>query len=114
MQELRFKIRGGDTSNIEIVPTEDGVEVVVHYGSKQSNCSGEKQVYKKKSTFKNANDILDEMKAAAREEYKKDDCNKNELKKFVCFWEKKIQDNGWKGDSFNFEVLYERWLSKIK
>ena len=52
------------------------------------------------------------MKAAAREEYKKEDCDKKELQKFVEFWEKKIMKDGWKGGSFNFQTLYNRWLDK--
>ena len=100
MQELRFKIRGTESANVEIIPTSDGVEIVVKYGS-----------YEKKPSISkgSADDVIEKMKAAANSEYKKPGADREEIVKFVKFYEKKIQEEGWKG-KFDFSVLYERWL----
>lgn len=123
MEEIKFKIRNTEAANIEIVPCSDGVEIVVHYGQNKPSytlhAEEPETTYKSKSKwakkgFKSNEEIIEEMKEAAREEYKKEDCDKEELKKFVKFWEDKINENGWKGKTFNFETLYERWLSNKK
>lgn len=108
MQDLRLKISGAQLANIEIVPCSDGsVDIIVHKQEQAEN-----KPYKKQFNSKEPEDVVEEMKAAAREEYKKEDCDKKELQKFVEFWEKKITEDGWKGGSFNFQTLYNRWLDK--
>ena len=123
MEEIKFKIKHTEAANVEICPVEDGVEIIVKYGSKKPSYSlhtdtDEPQVtYKSKSKWgtkksqKSPEEIIDEMKAAARIEYKKPGADKDELTKFVQFWEKKINEDGWKGNKFDFDTLYDRWLS---
>lgn len=105
MQELRFKIKNTEQATVDIIPTSDGVEILVKYGSYE----------KKPSKFNNGNkspeEIIEGMKTAARKEYQKPGADKEELKKFVEFYERKINEDGWNG-AFDFDKLYERWLSK--
>lgn len=114
MQELKFKITNTEAANIEIVPVSDGVEIIVHYGSEKNYGSNEnkpKGKFRFNSASKSPEDIIEEMKEAAREEYNKAGTDKEELKKFVKFYEKKIQEDGWNG-AFDFDKLYERWIGK--
>lgn len=112
MQEIKFKIKDTEFANVEIVPVGDGVEIIVHYGS-NSEKSGSFEKQPKQGKFnpkaKSPQEVIEDMKADAREEYKKPGADKKEIKKFVDFWERKIEENGWKGE-FKFDVLYERWL----
>lgn len=114
MQELRLKISGAQTANIEIIPTESGVEIVVHKQDRVPTYSQSSKKGKYNNLKKDSGEIIEEMKAAAREEYLKPNSDKEEIKKFVKFWEKKITENGWNGSSFNFSTLYEKWLSNKK
>lgn len=120
MEEFRIKIGGAQKAQIEVVPTSDGgVEIVVHYGEGSAKTYGSYQnkpkgKYKSESLQKSSEDIIEEMKASAREEYLKPNSDKEEIKKFVKFWEKKITENGWNGSSFKFSTLYEKWLSNKK
>ena len=111
MQELRIKIAESETANVDIIPVNGGVEVVVKYGSPAAGNTAKKPFkFHEKESEADPEDIIRQMKAAARLEYKKEDSDKKELERFVTFWEKKISKDGWKGNKFNFDVLYERWL----
>lgn len=119
MQDIRFKITNTESAQIEVVPVSDGVEIVVHYGSesRQNYGSFEKKPSNSKKPFtlhtKQASpeEIIEGMKEVARKLYNQPDTDKDELTKFVKFYEKKIQEDGWNG-AFDFDKLYERWISK--
>lgn len=114
MQEIRFKIKGTESANVEIVPTSDGVEIVVKYGESQNNYgSSNNKPFKFHNGKKTPEEIIEGMKTVARKEYQKPGADKEELKKFVEFYERKINEDGWNG-AFDFDKLYERWLSKKK
>ena len=120
MEALRIKISNTQSANIEIQPCSDGsVDIVVNYGSesRQNYGSSENKPsnYKKPFTHhtKQASpeEIIEGMKEVARKLYNQPDTDKDELTKFVKFYEKIIQEDGWNG-AFNFDKLYERWISK--
>ena len=113
MQELKFKIKGTETAQVEIVPVSDGVEIIVHYGSEAPVPSQERKPFKPRNYAqdKTPEEIIEGIKIAARNEYKKEGADKEELTKFVKFYERKIQEDGWKGN-FDFDKLYGSWLSK--
>ena len=112
MQEIKFKIKQAESANVEIIPCADGVEIVVRYGESQKNYgSNEKKPFKFHNGNKSPEEIIEGMKTVARKEYQKPGADKEELKKFVEFYERKINEDGWNG-AFDFDKLYERWLSK--
>lgn len=116
---MRIKISAEQSANVEIVPTSDGgVEIIVHYGDIQKNYGyneNKPSNYKKPFTHhtKQASpeEIIEGMKEVARKLYNQPGTDKEELTKFVKFYEKKIQEDGWNG-AFDFDKLYERWISK--
>lgn len=114
MEEFRIKIGNAQKANIEVIPSADGgVEIIVHYGSEsQKNYgSSNNKPFKFHNGNKSPEEIIEGMKTVARKEYQKPGADKEELKKFVEFYERKINEDGWNG-AFDFDKLYERWLSK--
>ena len=112
MQEIKFKIKQAESANVEIIPCADGVEIVVRYGESQKNYgSSDNKPFKFHNGQKTPEEIIEGMKTVARKEYQKPGADKEELKKFVEFYERKINEDGWKG-AFDFYKLYDRWLSK--
>ena len=113
MQEMRIKISAEQSANVEIMPTSDGgVEIVIKYGESQKNYgSSNNKPFKFHNGNKSPEEIIEGMKTAARKEYQKPGADKEELKKFVEFYERKINEDGWNG-AFDFDKLFERWLSK--
>lgn len=120
MEAFRIKITNTQSAGIEIQPCSDGsVDIVVRYGTESQNSTVSSQNktpnYKKPFTHhtKQASpeEIIEGMKEVARKLYNQPDTDKDELTKFVKFYEKKIQEDGWNG-SFDFDRLYERWISK--
>lgn len=114
MQEIKFKIKNTEFANVEIVPVSDGIEIVVRYGGREQAGEGrgfkEKgKEFKERGRERSADEVIDQMKEYAREEYKKPGADKAEITKFVKFWEAKIENEGWKGE-FKFDMLYDRWL----
>lgn len=96
MQELRFKITNTETSNIEIVPVSDGVEIIVHYGSKQPFGNN-----------KNSNvEILKNFCSKMKQE---EDVDLKQLKSFYKFYENRAQE--WKG-TLDPEKLFDKWMDK--
>ena len=111
MQEIKFKIKQAESANVEIIPCADGVEIVVRYGESQKNYgSSDNKPFKFHNGQKTPEEIIEGMKTVARKEYQKPGADKEELKKFVEFYERKINEDGWKG-AFDFYKLYDRWLS---
>ena len=109
-------LRQGSTGVVEIIPQEDGSIIIrVNEGAqvKQNYGSKENKPFKFHNGNKSPEETIEDMKAAAREEYKKAGADKDEITKFVKFYERKIQEDGWNGE-FRFSSLYEKWLSKKK
>lgn len=116
MSEFRIKLSQVDSTNIEIIPCKDGgVELVVHYTEEKKPFKfHEKEKESEKPQSKdnsNIESIISQMKVAARVEYKLPNTDRKELEKFVAFWENKIRTDGWKGSKFDFDKLFERWMS---
>lgn len=59
------------------------------------------------------NAIIQSLRDAANKEYRKEGVNQDELSKFVKFWTKKIEENGWKGAIFDFDKLFTSWMSRV-
>ena len=57
--------------------------------------------------------IIKTLRDAANSIYNKEGTNQSELKKFVDFYTKKIEGDGWKGD-FRFDVLFASWMNRTK
>ena len=118
MQEIKFKIKNTESANVEIVPCEDGVEIVVKYGSNKPTYSlhtdpdEPKVTYKSKSkwgkTQKSNAEILKEFCSQMKSE---EGVNKKELLKFYEFYEPKMDD--WKG-KIQPDKLWERWMETAK
>ena len=48
----------------------------------------------------------------APKEWCKDGVNRPELQKFVAFYTRKVEKDGWKGE-FQFDVLLNSWMSRV-
>ena len=66
------------------------------------------------NTGDNRDYIIQSLRDAANNEYKKEGVNKYELKKFVEFYKNKIEANGWKWATFDFDRLFDSWMSKAR
>ena len=96
-QVLKILIRNSEAASIELVPTEEGVEVVVLRKGKS----------KEKSKPSNDNlEILREFCTEKKEFHKWDATMKKELKAFWDFYSPKAEE--WKG-TMQPEKLWERW-----
>lgn len=120
MEEIKFKIKHTEAANVEICPVEDGVEIIVKYGSKKPSYSlhtdtDEPQVtYKSKSkwgTKKSQKPNSEILKDFCTQTKSEEGINKKELLKFYEFYEPKMSD--WKG-TIQPEKLWERWMETAK
>ena len=59
------------------------------------------------------NAVIQSIKDAANNKYQKGGVNLDELRKFVNFYTKKIEKDGWTGD-FHFETHFTKWMSRVK
>lgn len=107
MEELKFKIRGTETANVEIVPTEDGVEIIVKYGSVKKNYGS----YEKQPPTPSLKDNLERLKDFCGRLKEDEDVNKKELLKFYKFYENKMPE--WK-PGVKIEKLWEKWVETAK
>lgn len=57
--------------------------------------------------------IIQSIRDAANKEYLNGAVNVGELKKFVDFYIKKVEKDGWKGD-FHFDSLFANWMSRVR
>ena len=57
--------------------------------------------------------IIQYIKDAANMESHKGGVNMDELRKFVAFYTKKVENDGWKGD-FHFDSLLANWMSRVR
>lgn len=55
--------------------------------------------------------VIQSIKDTANKEWCKDGVNRTELQKFVAFYTKKVEKDGWTGD-FRFDVLFTNWMKK--
>lgn len=56
--------------------------------------------------------VIQSIKDAANKEWCKDGVNRPELQKFVAFYTRKVEKDGWKGE-FQFDVLLNSWMSRV-
>lgn len=57
--------------------------------------------------------VIQSIKDTANKEWCKDGVNRTELQKFVAFYTKKVEKDGWKGD-FHFDSLFANWMSRVR
>ena len=106
MQQLRFKIKSTEAGAIDILPVEDGIEIIFSYGEKNHNY---KSTPVKEGGFKGRNpEILKNFCSKMRE---CEDTDLKELKKFYEFYCDKAAE--WKG-LIKPEKLWERWMETAK
>lgn len=67
-----------------------------------------------KQNSNNSADIIQSIKDSANIEYYKEGTNRNELRRFVDFYVKKVERDGWKGNRFDFDKLFASWMSRSK
>ena len=61
----------------------------------------------------NRETTIQSIKDAANKEFRKGGVNMDELRKFVAFYTKKVEKDGWKGE-FQFDTLFASWMSRAK
>ena len=70
-----------------------------------------KPISKQIQSCDNKEAVIQSIKAAANKEWCKDGVNRTELQKFVAFYTKKVEKDGWNGE-FQFNVLFNSWMSR--
>ena len=110
MQELKFKIKGTEQAQVEIVPCADGVEIVVRYGESQKNYgSSNNKPFKFHNKQEKSNAEI--IKDFCSEKKTEEGVNLKELKSFFEFYSEKAED--WKG-KMDPNKLWERWMETAK
>lgn len=94
-QVFKITIKNTEAAGVEVVPTEEGVEIIV--------TRREKDVAPRK-TGKSNFEILKEFCSEKKTEKKTD---QGELKKFYYYYEKLVEE--WRG-KFMPDKLWERWI----
>ena len=72
-----------------------------------------KQISKPIQSCDNRQVVIQSIKDAANKEWCKDGVNRPELQKFVAFYTRKVEKDGWKGD-FNFDSLLANWMARVR
>ena len=101
-QVLKIKVLNTEYAAVEIIPTEDGVEIVIKRKDK------EKPVVKPNA---DNHAILKEFCKEKKEYHKNDKTMIKELVAFFNFYEQKIED-GWKGTMMP-EKLWKQWIKTM-
>ena len=70
-----------------------------------------KPISKPTQSCDNREAIIQSIRDAANLEYLKGGANMPELQKFVAFYTKKVEKDGWNGE-FQFNVLFNSWMSR--
>ena len=70
-----------------------------------------KPISKPTQSCDNREAIIQSIRDAANLEYLKGGANMDELRKFVAFYTKKVEKDGWKGE-FQFDTLLANWMSR--
>lgn len=96
---LRLKIKRTESAAIEVVPVEDGVEILVlRKGGKKYEFHDERK-----------GDNLEVLRAFCSKQKKKEGTDQEDLLRFFKFYESKCED--WKGE-FKVGILYKNWNEK--
>lgn len=61
----------------------------------------------------NRDAVIQSIKDAANKEWCRDGVNRTELQKFVDFYIRKVENNGWTGE-FKFDSLFASWMAKVR
>lgn len=98
---LRLKIKNAETASVEIVPVDDGVEILV---LRKPAGRPEKEFHDERKNERN----LEILRAFCSKEKEKceDKEDRGELKRFWDFWSEKVGE--WKG-KLDCERLWKNW-----
>lgn len=102
MEDFRIKISNTEYAAVEIIPTEDGVEIVIKHKAQKKA----KPVEERTGNSAILKDFCTEKKA----EYKWDKTMMKELVKFYEWWEPRMED--FKGTP-QPEKLWEKWFKTM-
>lgn len=97
---LRLKIKRTESATIEVVPVEDGIEILVL----------RKEAKRPKIEFHDERN-KEILRAFCSKEKKKEGTDQEDLLRFFRFYEEKCED--WKGE-FKVSALYEKWKKTAK
>ena len=103
---LRLKIKRTESATIEVVPVEDGIEILVL----RKETKRPKIEFHDERKSKNNIEILRAFCSKQKEECETKE-EKADLKRFWDFYESKCED--WKGE-FQPDKLYSRWQKTAK
>lgn len=107
MEPIRIIVRNTEAAGIEIVPTEDGVEIIIRKDTKIEPKDEPKAA--KSATCKNA-DILKDFCSKKKIEFVGYTLMRKELLKFFNFYNARVCE--WKG-VIQPEKLWKSWEEKI-
>lgn len=103
---LRLKIKRTESATIEVVPVEDGIEILVL----RKEAKKPKIEFHDERKSKNNIEILRAFCSKQKEECETKE-EKADLKRFWDFYESKCED--WKGE-FKVSTLFEKWKKTAK
>ena len=95
-QLLKITLKNTEAAGVEVVPTEDGVEIIV--------TRRDKDVAPRKTEKSN----LEILKAFCTEMKNRKGTDQEELKKYFYYYEKLVEE--WKG-KFMPDKLWSRWIN---
>ena len=107
MEPIRIKIKDTEAAGIEIVPTEDGVEIIIRKDTKIAPKEEPKEA--KSASCKNA-EILKAFCSKKKVEFAGYTLMRKELLKFFNFYNARVCE--WKG-VIQPEKLWKSWAEKI-
>lgn len=101
---LRLKIKRTESATIEVVPVDDGIEILVL----------RKAAKKPKIEFhdeRKSENNIEILRAFCSRQKKKEGTDQEDLLRFFKFYESKCED--WEGE-FRVSALYEKWKKTAK
>ena len=104
MEDFRIKISNTEYASIEIMPTEDGVEIAIKHKERKK----EKPVKKEEAT---SNSNYERLRNFYMSKQDDEDIDQGELDRFWKFYGGKMSD--WEGKVMP-ERLFDQWLKKRK
>lgn len=93
-QIFKVSIKNSEAAGVEIVPTEDGIELIIT-----------RRQQEKKVPAGSSNN-LELLRDFCSRKKKEEGTDQGELKKFYCYYEKLVEE--WKG-KFMPDKLWKRW-----
>lgn len=109
MEPIRIKIKDTEAAGIEIVPVEDGVEIIIRKDNKVLAPKEEPKKNLSKAPIYNKLEEFREFCGVLKKRHEGDKALIADLRRFWDFYSPKVKE--WKGKTLDGEKLWARWCS---